>query len=79
MTSSDLFREALRLPPEARAALAAELIGSLDDGETDDEVEAAWAKEIHRRLAEIDAGAVKAIPWEEARRRIMTAAGAPRR
>ena len=73
MTSSDLFREALRLPPEARAALAAELIESLDGGETDDEVEAAWAREIRRRLAEIDAGRSNATPWEEARRRIMTA------
>jgi len=74
VTKSDLLREALRLPPEARAALAAELIESLDGGETDDEVEAAWAKEIHRRLAEIDAGAVTTIPWAEARRRIMTPA-----
>ncbi len=79
MTSRELLREALLLPPEARAALAAELIESLDGGETDEGVEAAWATEIRRRLADVDAGTTKTIPWEEFRRRIMTAAGAPPR
>jgi len=31
------------------------------------EVEAAWSEEIKRRLAEIDAGTVELIPWEEVR------------
>jgi len=74
MTTHDLLREALRLPPEARAALAAELIDSLDGVDPPEDVEAAWAEEIRRRLADVDAGVVKPIPWEEARRRIMAAA-----
>ncbi len=76
MTTRDLLDAALRLPPEARAALAAELIESLEHVEIDEGAEAAWAAEIRRRLDEIDSGAVKAIPWDEARRRIMKAAGA---
>jgi putative addiction module component (TIGR02574 family) len=30
-------------------------------------VEAAWADEIKRRLADIDTGIVELIPWEEVR------------
>jgi putative addiction module component (TIGR02574 family) len=65
----DLLKQALRLPPEERAALAASLIGSLDQ-EVDEDAEAAWEAEIHRRLAELDSRTVKTIPWSEARRRI---------
>lgn len=66
---------ALRLPEEARAAVAAELIRSLDEPEEPpEEVEAAWADEIQRRLADVDAGRVKPIPWSEARLRILAAA-----
>ena len=31
------------------------------------DVEAAWSEEIKRRLAEVDAGTVELIPWEEVR------------
>ena len=31
------------------------------------DIELAWSEEIKRRLAEIDAGNVKLIPWEEVR------------
>jgi hypothetical protein len=30
-------------------------------------VEAAWSREIVRRVAELDAGTVQTIPWEEVR------------
>lgn len=65
---------ALRLPPEARAALAAELIESLDQGELTGDVEEAWSDEIQRRLAEVDAGTVTPVPWLSARSRIFAAA-----
>ncbi len=65
-----IIAEALRLPPEARAALASRLIESLDT-EVDEGAEAAWSAEIARRLAEVDAGKVRPIPWAEARRQIM--------
>jgi putative addiction module component (TIGR02574 family) len=65
-----LFEEAMRLPPEARAALAGELIDSLDGNDVDEDAEAEWSAEITRRLHEVDSGAVKAVPWSEARKRI---------
>ena len=65
--------EDLRLPAEERAALAGALIESLDLEV--DEVEAAWSVEIGRRLERVDAGVAKTIPWSEARRRILAAAG----
>ncbi len=42
-----VFRQALELEPEERAALAAELLASLEESE--DEVQRAWAAEIERR------------------------------
>jgi len=36
----------------------------------DKDAEAAWATEVNRRVAELDSGAVKTIPWAEARRRL---------
>ncbi len=64
-----LLKEALKLPPEARAALAGSLLDSLDQ-EVDEDAETAWHAEIDRRLKELDSGKVKPIPWSEARRRI---------
>jgi putative addiction module component (TIGR02574 family) len=70
---------ALRLPAEARAAVAAELIQSLDEpDEMTDDVEAAWGEEIRQRLADVDAGGATPIPWPEARRRILAAASGRR-
>ena len=66
---NDLLKEALKLPPEARAALAGSLLDSLDQ-EVDEDAEAAWHAEIDRRLRELDSGKVKLVPWSEARRRI---------
>ena len=67
--SVELLKEALKLPPAARAALAGSLIDSLDQ-EIDEGAEAAWEVEIERRLAELNSGRVRPIPWAEARRRI---------
>ena len=66
---NDLLKEALKLPPEARAALAGSLLDSLDQ-EVDEDAEEAWKQEIDRRLRELDSGSVKPIPWSDARRRI---------
>jgi putative addiction module component (TIGR02574 family) len=46
--------------------LAGLLIETLDPVSEPD-VEAAWSEEIERRLAEIDAGTVELIPWEDVR------------
>lgn len=68
---SDLLKKALALPPEARAALAGSLLESLEDT-LDASVEEEWNQEIARRIAELDSGKVKPIPWAEARRQIST-------
>lgn len=68
--AAKLLDEALKLPPEARAALAGSLIESLDET-VDEDAEAAWADEIRRRLEELDAGKAKTIPWSRARRMIL--------
>ena len=71
----NVLAAALRLPATARAAVVAELIDSLDEVEpAETGVEEAWAAEAERRLAEIDSGVVKTIPWPEARQRILAAA-----
>ncbi len=65
----DLLQEAMKLPPEARAALAGSLLDSLDT-EVDADAEEAWSAEIARRLRGIDDGTTKLVPWDEVRRRI---------
>jgi len=65
----DLLKEALKLPPEARAALAGSLLDSLDQ-EGDEDAETAWHTEIDRRLKNLDSGKIKPVPWPEARRKI---------
>ncbi len=66
---ADLLKEALRLPPEARAALAGSLLDSIDEP-LDLEAESAWEAEIAARVREIDEGKVALIPWAEARAKI---------
>ena len=67
--TTKLLEDALKLPPEARAALAGSLLDSLDDS-LDEDSEAAWETEISRRLQELDDSKTRPIPWAEARRRI---------
>ncbi len=67
--ASDVLAEALRLEPDARANVAAELLASLD-GPADPDAETAWDAEIDRRIAAIEAGTVRLEPWSEVKRRI---------
>jgi putative addiction module component (TIGR02574 family) len=69
-TFTELWREAVELTEEERASLAGLLIESLE-GEPDPDVEAAWAAEIERRVAEVENGTAKTVPWEEVRRRLV--------
>lgn len=73
MTSraQEVLREALSLPIDQRADVAAELLASLDYAGSEDvaEVEAAWAAEIQRRAHRVMAGESAGIPWEDVRRR----------
>ena len=67
---NEIFREAATLSEHDRATLAGLLIDSLE-GEPDLTVEAAWAAEIEKRVAEVEAGTVKTIPWEEVQQRLL--------
>jgi hypothetical protein len=68
--SKKSFAKAAQLPERDRATLADLLIETLDPVSEPD-VEAAqleeMPEEIRRRVAEIDAGTVELIPWEEVR------------
>ena len=66
---NDILKQALRLPPEARAALAGSLLESLDEP-LDLDAESAWEAEVASRIREIDRGKVNLIPWAEARAKI---------
>lgn len=68
--TSKLFEKALSLPVEDRAALAGSLIESLDET-VDEDAEAAWEKEITRRVQKLDSGKAKTVPWSKARRMIL--------
>lgn len=57
----DVLAEALELPPEERARIAAELLESLDYAQED--VDAAWAAEIQHRVALAEAGELESTDW----------------
>ena len=66
----ELFKQACQLPEKDRAELAGLLLESLET-EPDPGVEQAWAKEIERRVAELDSGAVKTVPWETVKAKLL--------
>lgn len=65
----DLLHKALSLSEEERADLACSLMESLDAA-VDEGVESAWREEISRRIADLDSGKAKTVPWDEVQRRI---------
>jgi len=68
--AKELLREALTLAAEERADVAAELLASLDDPETDlSDVEAVWAAEIEKRARRVMASESRGVSWEDVRRR----------
>ena len=69
-----VLEEALRLPIEARAALAGHLLESLDET-VDEDVELAWSEEIERRIDDLNLGKVKTVPWSVARRQVLGRSG----
>jgi putative addiction module component (TIGR02574 family) len=57
----DLLHEALELPLDERAKMAADLLDSLQDAE--EGVEAAWAAEIQQRVAAARNGELEGTDW----------------
>lgn len=64
-----VLQDALDLPERNRAEIAAKLLESLDD-DSDQDVDEAWAAEIERRCAALDAGEAVTSDWNEFRARI---------
>jgi putative addiction module component (TIGR02574 family) len=69
---AELEAQALQLPPEDRARLADHLLASLAEGSQDD-IDAAWAEELERRIADVDAGRTSMVTAEEALQRARAA------
>ena len=67
MNTATLTAEALSLPVQQRAELAAQLLSSLD-ALSESEIESLWLQEAAHRAAEIDQGLTKRIPADEVRR-----------
>lgn len=55
--------QALMLPPEERVRLADHLLASVSG---DQGIEEAWALEVERRIAEVEAGRVSLVPVSDA-------------
>ena len=62
MSTKELIEQAMALPVEERALVVDSLLRSLNPPQAD--VDAQWAAEARRRLAELRSGEVEAIPGE---------------
>lgn len=65
MTVEEITKEALLLPSDARAALADQLVESLDPAKGGP-ISEAWTKEALQRRDEVRSGRVKTIPGKVA-------------
>lgn len=65
-----LLDDAMALPSEDRARVAAALLASLDEA-VDEDATSAWAAEIERRADRVLAGDSEAAPWDEVRARLL--------
>jgi putative addiction module component (TIGR02574 family) len=63
----ELLQKALALPEKERAEMAGTLIDSLDPT-VDENLEQAWQHEIARRIADLQSGKVKTVPWDAVRK-----------
>lgn len=63
ITANELFKEALELPPAARADLAEKIIESVE-AEIPPAVQQAHLREIQRRRQEVKTGQVQLIPGD---------------
>lgn len=69
MTTEQIIKAAMALPDAERMRVADELIASLDPAEQQ-RTEEAWAREVERRIDELDAGKVRGRPADEVMREL---------
>lgn len=68
-TSEEIFRDAMALPPEARAELTERLIESLAQ-DVSPEITHLQLVEVRRRIAQVESGEVELVPGDEALGRV---------
>ena len=64
-----MLEQALSLPEDESAKIEARLLESSNE-DIQNDVDEAWAAEIERRCAAIDAGALSTSDWKDVRARI---------
>ena len=64
-----VLADALRLDLQGRSELVRELLASLD-GPADLDAAFAWAKEIKRRVADLESGSAELESWDDTKRKI---------
>ena len=74
MSVEEIVNETRALPAERVEELVARLNQNLD-GADENGIDEAWRKEVRRRLAEVDSGAVQLKDGEEVSKRIRRIAG----
>jgi putative addiction module component (TIGR02574 family) len=70
---SELLKRALSLSVDERAALANTLLDSLEitNESVTGSVEAAWDKEVARRIEDLKKGKAVTVPWEQLHRELL--------
>jgi hypothetical protein len=61
--AKEIIEQALELDEPERALIAREMLASLGSAEVSSE----FAREIEKRIRDVDSGAVKPVPWSEVR------------
>jgi len=61
--TKEIIDQALQLDEKERALVAHEMLASLGSAEVSPD----FARELERRIREVESGAVKPIPWSEVR------------
>ena len=69
-TVDDIFTSAMKLSESDRAALARQLLLSLEPDDFDADSDSAWQTEIELRLASVERGGYQASDWREALARV---------
>lgn len=70
MSAEKLRRDVLALPIRERAALAKDLLLSLEDGTEEPGAEEAWIEELERRARAVSNGTATLVDWADAEKRI---------
>jgi len=73
MRIQELIDEANALPVDKRALVVESLLKSLNPTETD--IDGKWAEVADKRLADLESGAVQAVPGEEVFKKIRNRLG----